>query len=249
MAKIRINKALAQAGLASRRGAEELIRAGRVLLNGKVVTDLATQVDARRDKLEVDGRRLQLQQNVYYLYYKPRGLVTTMSDPEGRPCLGDVCKELYGTPRPVGRLDRASEGLLLLTNDGQVALRMTHPRYEVSKEYRVTVSPPLTDRDARTLTGGLTLSDGPGRFEQISLVSGTSDRSMLDITIREGRQHFIRRMFEALNYRVLRLKRQRMGVLRLGRLKPGEHRQLATAEVNSMREALGLGEAARQTKG
>jgi 23S rRNA pseudouridine2605 synthase len=240
MAKLRINRALALAGAASRRGAEELVRAGRVKLNGRAVTDLATQVDPVKDKLELDGKRIKLLNYVYFIYYKPRGLITTMSDPQGRPCLGDVCAKLPGQPRPVGRLDRASEGLLLLTNDGDVAFRMTHPRYGVAKEYSVTVSPRLTDRHAQQMTAGIRLEDGMARFEGITLLREEPDRSILTVVVREGRTHLVRRVCAALGYEVKRLKRLRMGVLSLGRLKPEEHRQLSGAEVTALQQALGM---------
>jgi pseudouridine synthase len=246
---VRLQKVLAAAGLGSRRACEELIDDGRVTVNGRVAR-LGQRIDPEHDVVALDGSQIPTASGLTYVAInKPRGMHSTMSDDRGRPCVGDLVADIGAPLHHVGRLDADSEGLLLLTNDGQVALRLTHPRYEVTKEYRVTISPRLSENDARTMTGGLRLEDGPGRFEQIALVSETSDRSMLDVTVREGRKHFIRRMLETLGYKVLRLKRTRMGVLRLGRLKPGEHRQLATAEVTSLREVLGLKDAPAQTKG
>jgi 23S rRNA pseudouridine2605 synthase len=238
--KMRINRALASAGVASRRGAEELIKAGRVRVNGAVVTELATQVDPIHDKLLLDGKPLKSAPLAYYLYYKPRGMVSTLSDEQGRECLGDVCQKLAGAPRPVGRLDRASEGLLLLTNDGAVALRLTHPRYGVTKDYQVTVSPRLTDRDARRLTEGVTLDDGIAKFTGIELQAQADDRSRLLVTVAEGRYRLIRRAFENLGYEVLRLKRTRLGGLTLNKLAVGAVRELSRTEVSDLRRQLKL---------
>jgi 23S rRNA pseudouridine2605 synthase len=151
----------------------------------------------------------------------------------------------------VGRLDRASEGLLLLTNDGEVALRLTHPRYGVQKEYQVTVSPRLTDAQARQMVAGVTLEDGPARFIGIELLAQEEDRSRLQVVVEEGRNRLIRRVCEALGYRVLRLKRLKLGVLALGKLQPGETRQLSMAESDNLRRALGLsaGPAQRRAQG
>ena len=241
MPKVRINKALAAAGAGSRRGVEELVRAGRIRVNGQTVTDLACQVDPARDQIELDGRRLKVEaQSYYYIYYKPRGEVCSLEDERGRPCTGTVCQGLKGRPRPVGRLDRESEGLLLLTNDGEVANRLTHPRYGVHKQYRVTVSPVLADPDAQRMVNGVQLEDGPARFVGINLVEDAGDRSRIEVTLDEGRNRLIRRVCEHLGYTVRRLKRQRQGTLTLGRLKPGEHRQLSAAEVADLRRHLKL---------
>ena len=240
MAKLRINRALASAGIASRRGAEELVRAGRVQLNGAAVTDLATQVDPDRDRLSVDGKRIKLQPLTYYLFYKPRGMISTMSDERGRPCVGDICTGLVGKPRLSGRLDRESEGLMLLTGDGDVAQRLAHPRYGVQREYQATISPVLADADAQRLVAGVRLEDGPGRFMGITLLEAEATRCRLQIVVGEGRNRFIRRMCAAVGYEVLRLKRVRLGTLQLGKLKPGESRQLSVAEVSSLRQALKL---------
>jgi pseudouridine synthase len=241
MTTIRINRALALAGVASRRGAEELVAAGRVSLNGAVVTSLGVQVDPQRDELLLDGRRLKLQPQVYFLFHKPRGMLSTMQDEQGRECVGAVARELPGSPKPVGRLDRASEGLMLLTNDGDVALRLAHPRYGVQKEYQVTLAPRLTDADARRMVDGVALEDGLARFVGIELLAQETDRSRLQVVVQEGRNRLIRRVCEALGYRVLRLKRVRLGLLVLGRLQPGATRQMGAAEADNLRRSLGLG--------
>lgn len=250
MPRIRINRALALAGAASRRGAEELVRGGRVKVNGSVVTELAITIDPGHDRLELDGRPLKLQGEVYYAYYKPRGQICTMRDERGRECTGDICAGLPGSPRPVGRLDRESEGLLLLTNDGALANRLMHPRYAVLKEYQATVEPRLTEKHAKQLIAGIELAPlpderaAPGRFTGIEVQteqpSARGGRSRLLVQVSEGRYRFIRRMFEALGYRVLRLKRMRLGPLRLSALKPNEYRPLSGDEVMQLRRLTGL---------
>lgn len=250
--QVRINRALAMAGAASRRGAEELVRSGRVKLNGSVVKDLATTLDPARDRLELDGRALKLQAEVYYAYYKPRGQVCTMRDERWRECTGDICAGLAGNPRPVGRLDRESEGLLLLTNDGALANRLMHPRYAVLKEYQATVEPRLTERHARQLISGIDLEPlpnerpAPGRFTGIEVQaeepSAKGGRSRLLVQVSEGRYRFIRRMFESLGHAVLRLKRLRLGPLRLSTLKPNEYRPLSSDEVMQLKRLTGLWE-------
>jgi len=248
MPLLRINQALALAGAASRRGAEALVTAGRVKLNGQVVASLAVRVNTERDELLLDGKKLRFAAPVYFVFHKPRGLLSTMQDESGRECVGAVARTLPGSPVPVGRLDRASEGLMLLTNDGQVALRLAHPRYEVSKDYQVTVSPRLRDQDAQQMVSGVALADGPARFVGIELQADEADRSRVLITVQEGRNRLIRRVCEALGYTVLRLKRLRLGILVLGKLNPGETRQLGAAEAESLRGSLGLGLARRAVK-
>jgi pseudouridine synthase len=241
MSTVRINRALALAGVASRRGAEELVRAGRVALNGEVVRELGTQVDLARDSLTLDGKMLKLVQKLaYYAYNKPRGIVSTLHDERGRPALAEVCAALAGHPRPVGRLDRASEGLLLLTSDGELANRLTHPRYGVRKEYQVTVRPKLSDAQARLATSGVVLEDGPARFEGIELLGDERDRSRLRVVVTEGRNRLIRRVFEALGYETLRLRRVRIGVVALGKLEPGQSRALSVDEVGQLKRLVGM---------
>lgn len=238
---MRINRALAAAGVASRRGAEALILAGRVQLNGRVVTDLATRVDPQRDVLALDGHRLKIDAAFHYFaYYKPRGVVCTLEDERGRECVGDVCRALSGHPVPVGRLDRASEGLLLLTDDGQLANRIAHPRYRVKKKYLATVKPALADRDAQRLGAGVDLEDGPARFLQLKTLEHALDRSRLEVVVDEGRNRLVRRCFEALGYAVRRLKRLSIGGLVLGGLKPGQVRELAAGELKALKRQAGL---------
>jgi 23S rRNA pseudouridine2605 synthase len=240
---MRINRAIAQAGVCSRRAAEQLITSGQVSINDKVVRDLATTVDIRRDRIRVGKQLLHFAfKRSYYVYYKPRGVVSTMYDDRGRASVGELCETLPGHPKPVGRLDRASEGLMLLCSDGDVANHMTHPRYGVSKEYRVTVHPRLTEPDANQMVEGVELEDGPAWFDTLELVSLEKDRSRLSVVLSEGRNRVIRRICEALGYEVLRLKRTRFGPLTLDKLAPGEYRPLTAGEVRSLRRSLQLAE-------
>ncbi len=237
---MRINRALAQAGVASRRGAEQLVVAGRVRVNGTVVTDLATTIDPARDKLMLDGKSIKLQALTYFAYYKPRGIVTSMEDERKRPCVGELCRSLPGKPRPVGRLDRASEGLLILSSDGELANRLTHPRYGVRKEYQVTISPRINDPNARHMIEGVELEDGVARFEGIELQESAHDRSRLLVVVSEGRYRLIRRVCEKLGFKVLRLKRIRIGPVALGRIQVGETRPLSGDEIMQLKKQVGM---------
>ena len=241
MSSMRINRAIAQAGVCSRRAAEQLVSSGQVRVNDKVVTDLATTVDVHRDRIKVRGKLLHFEfRHHYFVYYKPRGVVSTMNDELGRASVGELCATLPGSPRPVGRLDRASEGLMLLCSDGEVANHMTHPRYGVSKQYRVTVSPRLSESDAQRMVDGVRLEDGEAHFDTIELVSLEKDRSRLEVTLSEGRNRIIRRVCEALGYEVRRLKRTRFGPLMLDKMGPGEYRALNASEVRNLRKSLKL---------
>jgi 23S rRNA pseudouridine2605 synthase len=237
---LRINRALALAGVASRRGADELVRRGRVTLNGAPVIELATLINPRRDQLAVDGKPVKLLATVYFLYYKPRGMICTQHDELDRWCTGDVCRQLGGAPRTVGRLDRESEGLLLLTNDGELANRLMHPRYGVRKQYLVNLAPVLTARHARAALSGVELEDGPARLLELAELESDRERSRLQVTVAEGRNRLIRRLFEALGYEVKRLKRISLAGLALGQLKPNEYRELGRAEVAALRRGVGL---------
>lgn len=235
---VRINKAVAMSGIASRRNAEKLILAGKVQVNGKTVTDLATRVDPRSDKISVNGKALEPEHSRYYIYYKPRGEISTMEDERGRRCTGDLCRSLPGSPVLVGRLDRASEGLALLTNDGSIANHILHPRYEVSKEYQATVQPQLSEDAAKRAVEGVRLEDGIARFTSIVLEDQERDRSRVLVTVEEGRNRLIRRVFHALGFDTLRLRRIRIATLSLGNLKPGEYRELTDKELANLKRAL-----------
>ena len=239
MGEERLQKVLARAGFGSRRACEELIARGRVTVNGRVAR-LGDRVDPSRDVVEVDGSKVNLDPNVrYFALYKPVGVVTTLRDPRGRPDLRDL---LPPGPRvyPVGRLDRDSEGLLLLTNDGELANRVMHPRYGVEKEYLVEVEGEPTERTARALERGVELEDGVARALSARVVGRRPGRGALRVVMVEGRKREVRRMLEALGFPVRRLVRLRVGPVRLGRLRPGQVRPLTPGEGRALYRAAGL---------
>ena len=195
---------------------------------------MGQKVDPNKDEVDVDGSRVPLNvDHVYYLLNKPEGVVTTASDPEGRPTV----VELVESPQrivPVGRLDIDTEGALLLTNDGELAFRLTHPRYEVEKTYLAEVGGGFPERSLRALLAGVDLDDGPARARRAEVVQRGAGGTLVELTITEGRNRLVRRMFAALDKRVLRLVRTQIGPLRLGRLKPGAHRRLSLNEIRAL---------------
>ena len=226
MAKERAQKIIAAAGLMSRRHAEEAIRAGRVALNGEVFTDLGRVLDLEVDQLTLDGVPVQKpERKRVFLFHKPRGVVTTKDDPEGRPTVMDFFRDLPGL-NPVGRLDFDSEGLLLMTDDGDLLLKLTHPRYGVRKVYEVEIEGKVPRDYRQRLLESVELSDGPGKFDELEELQ--SGRRYL-VTVSEGRNRFVRRMFGALGLAVVRLIRVRMGEYELGTLKPGERREVESS--------------------
>lgn len=237
----RLQKILSRAGIASRRQAEELIRTGQVKVNGKVVTELGTKANPHTDRITVKGRTLPFAEPpVYILLHKPVGVVTTLSDPEGRPTVTEYLPRVRQRVFPVGRLDFHSAGLLLLTNDGELALRLTHPRYGIEKTYRVKVRGIPTGESLRRLSRGIYLEEGKTGPAIIKPVRSSETKCWLEISIREGRKREIRRMCEAIGHPVEKLTRVRMGPLQLGRLIPGESRPLTEQEIRTLRRAVGL---------
>jgi 23S rRNA pseudouridine2605 synthase len=229
----RLQKALARAGMGSRRASEDLIRAGRVTVNGREA-QIGDKVDPARDVVAVDGARVPLDPQLrYFAFNKPAGVVTTARDPERRP---DVSAYLPPGPRvfTVGRLDRDTEGLLLLTNDGELANRLMHPRYGVQKEYLAEVPARPTERALRRLVRGIQLEDGLARAVSARPAGAARGRAAVRIVIAEGRKREVRRMLEAVGLPVQRLVRIRVGPVRLGRLPPGEVRELSPEEVRSL---------------
>lgn len=233
----RIQKILARSGIASRREAERLIQEGRVTVNGTVVTRLGSRADLEKDKIKVDGKLIRPQQPLYYVFHKPQGLITSMRDSEGRPSLGDWLESLGKKRRlfPVGRLDFNSSGLLLLTNDGELAQKLMHPRYGVRKVYRVKVNRCPSEEDLDRLRKGIRLEDGWTAPAKARVVAVLKKKAWIELEIREGRYREVRRMFEALGYFVEKLVRIRMGPLRLGSLAPGEYRPLSRQEVSALK--------------
>jgi 23S rRNA pseudouridine2605 synthase len=242
---VRLQKALALAGLGSRRACEELIAAGRVSVNGMVAT-LGARVDPARDVVRVDGDRLPMATDLVYLaLHKPRGMHSTMSDPHGRPCVGDLVRERGDGASPaglhhVGRLDADSEGLLFVTNDGALSHRLMHPSYEVPKRYLVEIEGTVPRALGRALRSGVDLDDGPARVDEFSVVDSVGARSSVEVVLHEGRNHVVRRMFAEAGHPVLRLVRTAIGPIRLGDLRPGRTRHLSRAEIQSLYRLTGL---------
>lgn len=235
--EIRLQKLIAGTGLASRRKAETLISAGRVTVNGRVVTELGTKVDPNRDHVKVDGKHLSsAQPYVYLMLNKPKHVMSTLDDPGGRPTVKDYLRGVSVRVFPVGRLDFDSEGLMLLTNNGDLAQALLHPRYHVPKTYLIKVKRVLTDEEIRTLERGVKLDDGMTSPAHVKKVKKVEQNSWLELTIREGRKHQVKRMLDAVGHPVLRLIRVKMGPLVLGDLEPGEFRFLEDREANALRE-------------
>jgi 23S rRNA pseudouridine2605 synthase len=226
---VRLNKYLAQAGVASRRQADALIARGKVRVNGRVVRELGTLVRPG-DRVDVSGTPIETrEERTYVVLHKPAGVVTTMRDPQGRRTIAQI---LPPGPRivPVGRLDYATSGVLLLTNDGDLANRLLHPRYGVDKTYRATIAGRLSPPDVRRINDGVALGDFRAGGAKIRVVSVRRDHCVVDITIHEGRNRQVRRMFEALGHPVLGLSRLRFGPIALGDLAPGHARPLSEKE-------------------
>ena len=228
----RLQKILAGAGIASRRAAEQLITSGRVKVNGAVVTELGSKADPEKDAITLDGKPvLPEKTKVYLILFKPVGYMTTLKDPEGRPVVTELLKGVSERVFPVGRLDYNTEGLLLLTNDGELANRLMHPRHEVEKEYHVRVRGNVTPGQVALLGNGVQLEDGVTAPAQVSVIKASDNNTWLSIAIHEGRYRQVRRMCEAVSLSVVRLKRVRYGTLDLRGLKPGEFRHLTDIEL------------------
>lgn len=236
----RIQKILARGGIASRRAAEQLIVAGRVRVNGRVVTELGTQADERRDRIEVDGKRVVAEDFVYVVLHKPRGVVATMSDPEGRPTVREILGSLDARVYPVGRLDFATSGVLLMTNDGAFADGLLHPRREVPKTYAVKVKGAMKDADVDRWRKGIELEDGVTLPAEVRGVRHEGDKTWFELTIREGRNQQIRRMGEAAGFPVMRLARLSFAGITGERLAPGAFRHLTRDELITLKKTYGV---------
>ncbi len=235
--EVRLQKLIAGTGIASRRKAEQLITSGRVTVNGKVVTELGTKVDSARDHVKVDGKHLtEAQPFVYIMLNKPKNVVSTLDDPGGRETVKDFLRGVSVRVFPVGRLDFDGEGLMLLTNNGDVAQALLHPRYHVPKTYLIKVKGVLTDEEIKELEQGVRLEDGMTSPASVKKVRKVEANSWLEITLREGRKHQVKRMLEAVGHPVIKLLRIRMGPLTLGNLESGEYRFLTDREANALRE-------------
>ena len=233
----RIQKIISAAGITSRRAAEQLILDGRVRVNGQVVTELGTKADAAKDHIKVDGKLINPRQPLSYIMLnKPAGYVTTMSDPEGRPTVQHLLKGVKVRVYPVGRLDYNTEGLLLLTNDGDFAHLITHPSHEFPKTYRAKVKGVLEDHQIEQLEKGIYLDDGRTAPAKLKKISKEEANSWLEITIHEGRKRQVRRMFDRVGHSVIKLKRVRTGNLQLGDLPEGSFRYLTPDEISALKE-------------
>jgi 23S rRNA pseudouridine2605 synthase len=236
----RLQKVLAAAGLASRRACEVLISEGRVEVNGNVVTEQGRRVDPDTDVIRVDGARIPPpRHHAYLVLNKPRGVVSTMDDPEGRRTLADLVPDRRGRLFHVGRLDTETEGLLILTNDGEFAHRLAHPSYAVPKTYLAEVAGVVTPGVLKRLRQGITLDDGPVRPDAVKVVSTAGDRTLVKITLHEGRNRIVRRTMEAVGHPVRRLSRTGIGPVRLGTLRSGEVRELTRDELGGLLDLTG----------
>ena len=246
MAEQRVQKVLADQGICSRREAERLIAAGKVKVNGHPV-GLGDKMDPDYDKVAIDGQTVRIvrkRQYTYIMLHKPRGFLTTRSDDRGRKTVMDLVSDVPAMLRPVGRLDKDSEGLLLMTNDGAFAQAVTHPSGGISKLYRVTVQPRADEAQILKLSSGVVLDDGTKTMPcAINVVTDEPGRTVMEMTLKEGKNREIRRMCETVGLEVVRLKRNAEGVVKLGMLKPGTYRELTKAEINGLRAAAAKGRA------
>lgn len=240
MALERLQKILARAGIASRRHAEDLIVNGRVRVNGRIITELGSRADPDKDKVEVDGRRIVQERPVYLLLHKPRGVVSTMSDPQGRPTVRDLIKDVAARVFPIGRLDYHTSGALLLTNDGDFADGLLHPRRDVPKTYVVKTARRMTEEDLVKWAQGVELEDGMTRPSEVRFLRHEGDKTWFEITIYEGRNQQIRRMGEATGFRVMRLARLSFADITTERLAPGMWRELTRDELKTLKERWGV---------
>ncbi len=241
---VRLQKVLAQAGVASRRAAEELIDQGRVEVDGRIVVEQGLRVDPENAVVRVDGVRVVVQKDLVYLAMnKPRGWQCTMSDDLGRPCVGDIVSERVQSGQRlfhVGRLDADTEGLLLFTNDGDLAHRLMHPSFEVPKTYLATVHGVVERSTGKQLRDGVTLDDGPAKVDAFTVLEINEGKTLVKLVLHEGRKHIVRRLLDAVGHPVVRLVRTNVGVVALGDQRPGTQRVLGRSEVGGLYEAVGL---------
>jgi 23S rRNA pseudouridine2605 synthase len=238
---VRLQKVLATAGMGSRRACEELITSGRVTVDGVPVHELGVRVDPATAAIHVDGMRIQLDTSLITLALnKPLGVVSTMHDPEGRPSLAQFVANREERLFHVGRLDAETEGLLLLTNDGELANRLSHPSHEVAKTYLAHVEGRVSAGVGHDLLRGVELEDGMARVDQYRIVDSTPQAALIEVVLHEGRNRIVRRLFEAVGHPVTRLVRTRIGPIRLGDLKPGKTRVLGKPEVASLMTEVGM---------
>lgn len=257
MPLIRLQKIISRAGLASLRKAEKMILAGQVAVDGAIVRVLGTKVDPQKNRVSVDGREIGREfKKIYLILNKPAGFLTTKSDPQERPTILEFLKGRDAGLHPVGRLDQETEGLLLFTSDGELTFKLTHPKFEIEKEYLVVVRGEIPEHNLKKIGQGLELEDGRTKPAKVKIISanrkdaeyGGMSSTKLFLTIHEGKKRQIRRMCEFLGNPVLYLKRIRIGPIRLGSLASGQMRALRTSEIKALRRYIAQKEAAQKTK-
>ena len=236
----RLQKIISRAGIASRRAAEEIILGGRVRVNGRIVDELGAKADPRHDRIEVDGQRLVAEDLYYIVLHKPRNVVSTLRDPEGRPTVADYVRGVPARVYPVGRLDFATSGVLLLTNDGEFANALLHPRGGVPKTYVLKVQGEMSDNDVEPWRRGVRLDDGMTLPADARILRLEGDKTWLEVTLREGRNQQIRRMGDATGWRVMRLARMSFAGVTAEALRPGEWRPLTRDELLDIRKEFGV---------
>ena len=238
----RLQKILAEMGLASRRKAEEIILEGRVTVNGKVAS-IGMKADTSKDHIKVDGKLLfRPEKKVYYIFHKPRGVVTSMSDPEGRPTVHDFLKGIKQRVYPVGRLDYDSEGMLLITNDGELAQAILHPSKKIPKTYLVKIKGMIEEENIEKLRKGIRLDRTVTAPAKVKRSRKIENNTWLEMVIYEGKKRQIRRMMERIGHSVIRLMRIRINGLEMGALRPGEYRQISSEEIIMLKKELNMGE-------
>ncbi|MBN1458477.1 MAG: rRNA pseudouridine synthase [Armatimonadetes bacterium] len=235
----RLSKVVAASGVTSRRKAADVIRAGRVQVDGETVREPGRLVDPQTARVEVDGVEVRSEAKYYFLVHKPRGPISAAADDRGRKTVLDLLPDVPARLYPAGRLDADTEGLLLVTNDGELTYRLTHPRYEVAKVYEAAVRGRPSREDLAQLERGMELEEGPTGPAEVEVLQAGRDASVIQITVHAGRKRMVRRMFAAIGHPVVALRRTRLGPLALGELKPGESRPLTEAELAALQEAVG----------
>jgi 23S rRNA pseudouridine2605 synthase len=239
---VRLQKYMAECGVASRRKSEELITQGKVRINGRIAV-LGDKVNPSKDKVTLNGKRLAAaKKSVYIMLNKPRGYITTMNDEQGRKCVASLVGDIKARVYPVGRLDRESEGLLIMTNDGEFANALMHPSTHVPKTYRVTIRPEITEKQATQFRNGIDIDGYVTAPCDLKVIEVGDNRTVAEVTLYEGKNRQIRRMFEALGIEVARLKRIKVGSVKLGMLKQGAYRNLTETEIYSLMKAAGMEE-------
>ena len=231
---IRLQKFLADAGIASRRASEEIICAGRVAVNGAIVSELGTRIDGEHDKVELDGKVVRVRRKMYAALHKPKGVVCSRQDERGRPTIYDLLPREWSHLHSVGRLDYATEGLIFLTNDGDFSLHLTHPRYGIRKKYVATVEGRVEPATLVMFTQGLWHQGEKLKAEKVRLISATKAQSVAELELAEGKNREVRRLFESQGLTVKRLQRIQIGKIKLGELRPGKWRTLTETEIKSL---------------